>query len=209
MPVSKELTKSVYSSVQSELEALGFEKRKPEILTLPLTSEVLCWVGLNKAVGRGDVLEINVVVGVRHQGIERLLSELLGESFNELTPPTLAGNIGYLSPTNRYLPFLFTNIESIPSVADQLCADVKTHGLAFAHRVTSLAALVNEMQTARFSMPEQMSYRIPVGQLLLGEHKKAATFTQKKLGEIGARIDPAALRYKAFAAKIGEQLAKS
>jgi hypothetical protein len=62
---------------------------------------------------------------VRNQQIERLLAELLNEPFDELIPPTLAGNIGYLSPADRYVPFLFTEDIAIEVVAAGLSIAVK------------------------------------------------------------------------------------
>ncbi len=188
---------------------LGFEKRKPEILTVPLSADVMGWVGLNKAIGHGENLEINVVMGVRHQGIESLLSDLLQEPFNTFSPPTLAGNIGYLSPGNRYVPFLFSSSRDVALIADELCNEVKTYGLDFARKVTDLSALVEAMQVARFGMSEQIGYRVPVGYLLLGESDKAIWFINQKIDEIGSRTDPAALRYKNFAERITEHIVKT
>lgn len=205
--IPKDFTKSVLASVHRELGSLDFEKRKAGIFVLKVTPDVLGTVGLNTATGRGaGVLEINPVVGVRNQQIERLVAELSGDAFDELIPPTLAGNVGYLSPANRYLPFLFTQDTATEGVASQLCDAVKTHGLPFIKKVADLAALVEAMQTARFGIPFVTEYRIPVGLFLLGDRAKAKTFLAAKLGEIGTRSDPAALRFKSFAAQLSERL---
>jgi hypothetical protein len=206
--ISKDFTKSVLATVQQELGTLGFEKRKASIFTLPFTIDVLGSVGLNTATRRGaGILEINPVIGVRNQQIERLVAELLGEAFDELIPPTLAGNVGYLSPANRYLPFLFTEDTAVEEIANQLSDAVKTYGIPFMKKLTDLTALVEAMQTARFGMPFVIDYRIPAGLLLLGNRGKAKAFVAAKLNEIGTRNDPAALRYKGFASKLTERLA--
>jgi hypothetical protein len=203
----KDFTKSVIASVQQELGTLGFEKRKAGILALKVQADVLGTVGLNTATGRGaGVLEINPVVGIRNQQIERLVAELSGDAFDEVIPPTLAGNVGYLSPENRYLPFLFTVDGGVEDIARQLCDAVRMHGLSFIKKMTNLATLVDAMQTVRFGIPFVTEYRIPVGLLLLGDHSKAKGFLTSKLAEIGTRGDPAAVRYKNFAAKLSERL---
>src|SRR3974390_1349222 len=156
----KDFTKGVIASVQQELGTLGFEKRKAGILTLKIQTGVLGTVGLNTATGRGPgVLEINPVVGVRNQQIERLVAELCGDPFDELIPPTLAGNVGYLSPANWYLPFLFSQDTEIGGVSAQLCDAVRVHGLPFIKEAANLAALVEAMQTGRFGIPFVIVYR--------------------------------------------------
>lgn len=205
--IPKDFTKSVLASVQRELSSLGFEKRKAGILVLKITADVIGTVGLNIASGHGaGVLEINPVIGVRNQQIERLVAELSGDTFDELVPPTLAGNVGYLSPENRYAPFLFTVDLEIGDVARQLCHAVEMHGLPFQREVANLASLVDAMQTARFGIPFVTEYRIPVGLLLLGDYSQAKGFLVAKLSEIGRRGDPAAIRYKNFAAKLFDRL---
>src|SRR5439155_7742945 len=79
-------------------------------------------------------------------------------------------------------------------VADQLCEAVKAYGLPFMKKAADLRDLVETMQTVRFGMAEQLSYRIPVGLWLLSDAEKAKEFIATKLSEIGARGDPAALR---------------
>lgn len=60
------------------------------------------------------------------------------------------------------------------------------------------------MQGVRFGMPEQLAYRIPVALCLLDDAAQVSTYLRNKLNEIGARTDPAAVRYKAFAQRVKE-----
>lgn len=201
------ITKTAFGLVQDRLARSGFKKRKPGILTSSISDEVLGWVGLNKAMrGRSDALEINPVVGIRNQRIERLVAELTGDAFDALIPPTIAGNVGYLSPAHRYLAFTFSDSGSNEEVADRLCEAVNAHGLPFMKKAADLRILVEAMQTTRLGMPEQLNYRIPVGLWLLADAEKAKAFIAAKLSEIGARADPAALRYRAFATKLSEKM---
>jgi len=205
MPIPKENIKLAFSVIAEKLVALGFEKCKPDIFTMVLDDNVICWVGLNKAFRQADTLEVNLVIGVRNQQVERTLSELLGEPFNELTPATIAGNIGYISPSNSYKPYLFSQKADFSQVAVEMASDIEVYGLQFAKAHSDLSALVEAMQIARFGVPEQLSYRIPVALCLLGQTEKAARFVSGKLVEIGNRTDPAAQRYIGFAHQIGQQ----
>ena len=136
---------------------------------------------------------------------KRAIRELLGEPFNELTPATIAGNIGYISPSNSYKPYLFSQKADFSQVAVEMASDIEVYGLQFAKAHSDLSALVEAMQIARFGVPEQLSYRIPVALCLLGQTEKAARFVSGKLVEIGNRTDPAAQRYIGFAHQIGQQ----
>jgi hypothetical protein len=203
----RNFTRSVVTRVQQELGALGFRSRKG-ILTLNVQVGVIGTVGLNKARGHGlGVLEVNPVVGIRNQNIERLVAELCEDAFDEVIPPTLAGNIGYLSPANHYLPFLFRQDGDIGGTARELCEAVKLFGLPFINECSDLLALVHAMQTARFGIPSVTDYRLPVGLWLLGEHIKAKAFLAARVEDIGARKDPAAIRYMRFAERLAERLA--
>ncbi|SRR5258706_7079580 len=205
---AKHFTKRVLGLVQTTLTTLGFHKRKAGILALQVSEEVLGTVGLNIATGRGaDILEINPVIGVRNQRLERLVAELRGETFDELMPPTVAANLGYLSPENRYLPFIFTEDDRIETLADELREAVKAHGLPFITKAANLAALVHEMQAGRIGIQFMLDYRIPAGLFLLGDRAKAQAFLAARLAETSSRNDPAAIRYKAFASKFSERLA--
>jgi hypothetical protein len=201
------LTKSAYGLLQDRLAGLGFEKRKPGIFSSVIAENVVGWIGLNTATrGRKDALEINPVVGVRNQRVEQLVAELVGDAFDDLIPPTVAGNVGYLSPGHKYLAFTFSDSGSNEDVADGLCDAVKVYGLPFMRRMVDLRSLVEEMQTTRLGMPEQLNYRIPVGIWLLDEADQAKAFVAARLSEIGARADPAALRYRAFATRLNARL---
>jgi hypothetical protein len=207
MMMTLSITKAAFGLVEDRLAALGFKKRKPGILSSPISDDTIGWVGLNKAIrGRSGALDINPVVGVRNQRVEQLVAELVGDAFDDLIPPTVAGNVGYLFPAHRYLVFTFSESGSNEEVADGLCDAVKAHGLPFMKKMVDLRNLVETMQTTRLGMPEQLNYRIPVGLWLLNEADKAKAFVAAKLSEIGTRSDPAALRYKSFAARLNARM---
>ena len=73
-------------------------------------------------------------------------------------------------------------------------------------RVSDLGALVEAMQTLRFGIADQLSYRIPVGLWLLGDTEQASAFLASKVADCFNRSDPAAERYKAFAAALSDQV---
>lgn len=199
--------KKVIRTVEQQLFAIGFQKRKLGILSCESTRDTIGWIGLNIAAGRGDgIFEINPIVGVRNQRIERIVAELNNDLFNELSPPSLSGNIGYLMPENRYLPFLFREEASIEAVGDKLCETVKTYGMPFIKKLSDLASLVEAMANARFRINEIVVERIPVGLWLLGDKDGVELFLADQLMQINNRNDPAAIKYKNFAKKLQERV---
>jgi len=200
MATHKEFYKKVLSQVQERIISLGFRKRK-HAFSLSVSEDVVGFLGLNQATGgRGPgVLEINPVVGVRNQRVERLVAELVGEPFDDLIPASAAANVGYLSPYSKYLPFIFTDGFPIDGPADQLVEAVRTYGLPFIHFNVPLHALVETMQSTRFAIQVVAVYRIPVALHLLGRNGEADSFVNNELVKLGPRTDPAAERFRTFA----------
>lgn len=195
--------KDIKSSIKPVFEELGFLKKKTGIFVKTVSADVLGTIGLNIATGRGSgIIEINPVIGIRNQCIERLLAEILGEPFDELIPATLAGNVGYLSHENTYRPYIFTNKESIDAIVNEMRDAVKDFGLPFMQKASNLSDLVELMRTVRFGIPFVIEYRIPVGLLLLGKKIEAKEIIDKKMSEITSKHDPASLRYKKFSAQL-------
>jgi len=186
--------------VAKRLEQLGFRTAKKGIYTLELSPGALAWVGLNTAM-RGGAVEINPVVGVRHQEIERLVAELRGEQFNAIVPATIAANVGYLSQRNRYEAFIFDGSRPDAEVASDIVKCVSGPGLAFAKSNAAVSDLASTLKTSGLGIPHQNSYRLPVALLLADLKSEALEVIDEELGEIGSRADEAALRYVAFAKK--------
>ena len=211
MAASVSITKTALGLLQDRFAALNLKKRKSKIFSCAISDDVIGWVGLNSAThGRGYAVDVNPVVGVRYQRIERLIAELNGDAFNGLIPPTIAGNVGYLSPANAYLSFSFARASpSNEAVADQLCAAVATYGVPFMKKAADLRSLVETMQEARFASTEQLSYRLPIGFWLLGLTEKAKASVSARLADISTRSDPAGVHYKRFAMNLIDQMAST
>jgi len=100
---SKHFVSTIIENIGEQLKVEGFNKRKAGIYTVDLAPDVLGWVGLNEATGRGDgKLWINPMLGVRHQRVEAEWSRLAGEKPHKYSPPTLVANVGDLGPKAAY-----------------------------------------------------------------------------------------------------------
>lgn len=197
--------KSVIGLVTPRLLALGFRKAASAIFTRAEAPDVLAWVGLNHA-KRGGFVEINPVVGVRHQGVERLVAELLGEDFDEVAPPTAAANVGYVSDSDRYEAFIFDGSRRDEEIASELAGAVAGPGTAFVARNSTLDNLANTLSSSTRLMPEQTAYRLPAALFLLHRFEDSGRALESKVRDIGSRTDPAATRYLSFAKRLGERM---
>lgn len=203
----KEIRSRVLELVRAELAGLAFTKRAGDIFTRDLTSEVLGWIGLNRATrGRPGVLEINPVVGVRHQPIERLLAELRGEKAHPYVPPTLSVHLGYLMPERAYRPWLFPEGEDPEAEAMRMVQAIGEFGVPFMRENAALEPLVATLETSAFGIAEQRHYRLPVMYFLLDRKARAEEYIAERLGELRARDDLAARHYRSFAEALRQRM---
>ncbi len=199
--------KNVFKVTQTRLASLGFKKGKRGILTIKMSDDAIGSIGLNKATRcQTGFLEINPVVGVRNQTIERFVAELVAEECDELTPATLGGNIGYMMPANKYRPYVFSEDGSVETVVEELVKDVREYGLPFIRDHIDMAALIEGMVKCRFAVRFMVAYRIPAGLFLLRRMDAAKSYLNTELAKLRNQSDPASLRFKAFAASLAKQI---
>jgi hypothetical protein len=193
----KELIKRAALEIRQRLLAMGFRRETSRIFSIPVTENVIGWVGLNQAVRWG--FEINPVVGARHQQIERIVAECTESPFDPIVPPTVAANIGYLAPQHRYMPFLFAEADVLTQVADQLAAAVRLHGIPFMKKCADLNFIVEFMQAGK-ALNSSTEYRIPIGLHLLHRDSEALRYLEKRLDQIVDHTSAYAVYYRRFAA---------
>ncbi len=200
------LTADVFKTVGELLGDLGFRKRSGEVFTRALEADVLGWVGLNRAYRRGeDRLEVNPVVGVRHQGVERVVAELRDRPFHAYQPPTVSMPLTYLTPAARYEPWLFDRGPAIPEVASALVRAVAEHGVPFMQAATTLDQL-RELTERGQGFAHQLVYRRPVVAMLIGDRAEARRSLEDALAELGDRGDVAAVEYRLFTERLLQRL---
>lgn len=201
----------VLDAVRAPLADLGFKKRKGGIFTLNVSERVLGWLGLNRATKHqapGEI-EVNPVVGVSHLQVERLLAELRGDASQGYEVATLSTPLGYLLPESRYLAWRFSD-ERAQSVATEMVARIKEHGVPFMKAMTPIDALCRALAPgARFAVEDSARYRRPIAWLLAGEPDRASGELESALAALGERTDLAATDFRSFADALRRRLAKS
>jgi hypothetical protein len=190
-----------------ELARAGFRKRSGDIFTREIEKEVLGWLGLNRAVTRQDgKLEINPVVGVRNQQIERLVADLMGSKSHPYIPPTISTHLGYLGPGARYTPWLFEQTDDLPADVSEMVEAVTTYGLPFMEKNKRLREMTSSLESGKFGPSHQTAYRLPVAYWLLGEKAQAVRTLDSKLAASTGRSDPGSQQYQKFAERLRKRI---
>jgi hypothetical protein len=197
---------SILQLCQQQLNAIGLSLRRPQVFGVELQPGFTGWLGLNMATITATAQEINPVVGVRAQEVERIVATLIETGDNLISPPTVAGNIGYIMPQGRYAGWVVdTAVDPITTI-DAMVACVGEHGLPYMERHASLESIYEALTASRYEKSEQRAYRIPVVCMLLGRFKRARRHVDEAVGVLGTREDAAAQLYRRFALALSARL---
>lgn len=190
--------------IAAGLVETGMQRRKGDVFTRELVSGVLGWVGLNRAVRKKEgILEINPVIGVRHQELEALVARLLDEDFHPYVPPTISIALGYLTAERRFRSWLFDDKSNQRAVAQSLVATITEFGDPFMRAHSTLGDIARAMESDT-GVPSDIAYRLPVAYVLMGEPAKAKEYLDDKCAELGTAENPYAVRYRTFASRLAE-----
>jgi hypothetical protein len=125
---------------------------------------------LNRATRRGKgIIAINPNVGVRHQGVERLVSELRGRPFDACSPPTIGTPLGYLTPHRTYREWVINAPDAVDAVVADLVDAIKRYGITFMEETVDLRTIVARMAEGKYGFRQDIEYRLPVALVLLGD----------------------------------------
>lgn len=183
----------------------GMQRRKGDIFTREAVAGVLGWVGLNKAFRRKEqTLEVNPVIGVRHQQIEELLASLLEEEFHPYVPPTVSISLGYITPERKFSSWLFTTGIDHATVAEHLVGTIIEFGYPFMTTHSTLPAIIKAMEVGT-GVPSDLAYRLPIAYSLSGDPEKAETYLINKCAELGNAENAYSLQYRTFASKFRDE----
>ncbi|MCC6618869.1 MAG: hypothetical protein IT341_07500 [Chloroflexi bacterium] len=191
MPTS-DATHQMVAAMTAALRPMGFIRRQADgLFTIELAPDVLGWLGLNGATKwHPGAVQVNPVIGVRHQVVERMVAELRGDRFHRYIPPTVSIPIGYVMPERTFTTWLFEPASMVAKAAD-LAAAVERYGLSAMHVARDLHGLLDKMGQ-RWGFSHQNVYRRPVIQWLLGDPDGALADAHASVAELGDRDDPAA-----------------
>jgi len=196
------LVKRAFKPLGIKLAALGLRPRSPGIFTVELAPGYLGWLGLNKAVF-DDTVEINPVVGVRNEELEKLVTQFAGVD-QPFLQPSVASPLGYLLPGNSYVTFQFGAADDYDVRADEIVTLIRDYGLPFMRAHQELPALCHRIRTAYHGPANQQAYRLACGYYLQRRVPEARAVIVDGLTRFGGGQGPAAKDFRSFARRFLE-----
>jgi hypothetical protein len=193
----------LFSTITQRLCESGFQKRQSGVLIVRISNEIVGWVGLNTAFEKkGEILRVNPVIGVRHQRLEAFVAELLGLKMHPYIPPSIASNVGYLTPQKSYVAWSFSKTNGCETPLGEIVGAIEQFGRPFMQKHGDLRTLYDTMCDSGLGIPHELDYRVPAAAILLNKPAEAEAFIDAKLREIGNRDDAAAQWFRNFAKKL-------
>ncbi len=189
------------------LAEIGFKKRAGGIFTIDLGDDVIGWVGLNQATKHRPAGEVEVYpqVGVRHQGVERIIAACRAEKFHPYIPPTVVSPLGYVFPDPGYRAWVFGGAFPADVVGPDMAGAIEKHGLRFMRSTTGLPEICRAIEN-RMGYDHLLRERLPVALLLDGHPKRAREVLDEALEGLGDRTDVAAEEFRRFAKVFRERI---
>jgi hypothetical protein len=170
-PMMRDLIAAFSTAARDRMKEAGWRKRSGDIFTLDLGEGYFAWLGLNRAT-KHHPLQVNPVVGLRYDPLERLLAELDGRKPH--TTATLAKPIGYLTPENTFLQLHVAHTDDAGPAADQLRDLVDKYGLPFARRFAGQDELEAALREATYvPNPERTRQLLPAFLFLRANYAEA------------------------------------
>lgn len=196
-----DLSRAVDTVVAAQLAADGFRRRRGMlILDLDLDGGSAGWLGLNRAVRRGDgVVHVNPVVGVWHRAVERVVGGLHpDEKASRWIVPTISTPLGYLGPDRSYAEWDFGDEDDLDRVGTSLVAAVRTYGIPFMRQHRALPEIAEALRARLKPGPEQRAERLVAALQLQGDPQAARAELEAFVALLGDRDDAAAVRAREF-----------
>lgn len=201
-----DIRKPMLACCSELLKPFGFTKRIAGLYTVQLAADVLGWIGLNQATKVHGLLEVNVIVAVRHQAIEKLLAEMKNVEYHSYAPPTVGTHIGYVMPEKKYHPWFYSAQDDIPSLVGDMVQAIVTYGLPFMHSLLELPKVTEALISNRYDYIQHNAYRIPVALTLLGRYGEAKDYLDEMERELERGIQIYKPDYRQFLENLRKKL---
>jgi hypothetical protein len=190
---------STLRSLVTEMKRIGFRKRAGiDVYTIELSESILGWVGMNTASSGGSAgeLELWPIMGLRHQEVAQIVSEMDGTEPSDFLPPTVYWPLRYIMPEELREHWWFTP-ENAPEMARVVADTIEHWGLPWMREHATLEKIC-ELAEGDFGFPSQLKYTRPVIWQLLDQPERA----QALIDEIEASLtdNPYGVRFREYIA---------
>lgn len=199
-PPMRDLIRAFSTAAKDRLVRLGWHKRSGDIFTLELHDAYSAWLGLNRA-SKHRPLNVNPVVGVRHDGAMRLQEELA--NLERSVTPTLSEPLVGLARSAGVGQLTVETIEGADNAADRLVELLDAYGLPFVRELAADEAMLAALRERRhLPVREYALSRLPAALTALNRIDEARAAASATINEVAERTDAAAEQYRLFAREL-------
>lgn len=211
----KELIAASMLACRAQLEAAGFTRHAADrFFTMPLGPRLFGWIGLGRAVHRGDgSMVIIPAVGLLHQDVERLWTTCAGIPYHRYAPATVQMSPGRLTPEGVATPnwVFFRPGESVDEAAKQVCRPIVEYGLPWMREHASLTGIQALDGSEQYHI-RLLTWRRAVIAYLLGDPDRARQVLSDALNRIeqegGPHADEVLAVERRFAAALEQRMSE-
>jgi hypothetical protein len=190
---------STLRSLVSEMKRIGFRKlARDDIYTIELAESIIGIVGMNRASsgGRAGELELWPLMGLRHNEVQEIVSELKGKEPGDFQPATVFWPLRYIMPEELREHWMFTP-ENAPEMARVVADAIEKWGLPWMREHASLEKIC-ELAEGEFGFDSQLNYTRPVIWQLLDQPERAKALINEV--EAGLTDNPYGVRFREYVA---------
>jgi hypothetical protein len=203
------MTSTPLATLDGALRNIGFVGRAQRVYLRPLVDGVAAWLGLNVAT-RGGLLQVNPVVGVRHEPLEGLLGALRPSKAGSRSAPvaSVTTPLGQLMPERRLRLWAFHAPDEraeVGAVVSDLMVELDQWATPFQDQASTLVGLRAAMEQG-YGYPFENGYRLPLTYLLENDSLGCLRALAEGSARWGIGASPAALQYRAFAERVRARL---
>ena len=196
VPKSAPLIKRFSNEMRCRLVDLGWRKRAGDLYTID-RGDFVGWLGVGRATKNG--LSVGANIGVRHQPLEHVISNLTGRAPHAYLPPTISTSIGYLREGGReWFEVAVTGDADAVSAADAILSLIEEYGLTYLDRHCDLANLEEALASAG---RDTADYRLPVLSTMLGRGDSGQRRLDEALRRREGRTDAEVETFRLFASE--------
>jgi hypothetical protein len=145
-------------------------------------------------------------VGIRHQPLERLVAELVGEKFHPYLSGTKTCPLGHVPPYKELLWFDFPVDIDVRQRVNEMFTIIKETAIPWMKRHRSLESFIEDLQTYRFASRDSVRVRLPAAYYLNNQYYLARSLVTKGLEEVGEQSGPVSDQYRRFAEALSARL---
>jgi hypothetical protein len=201
--------KLIDQHLTAALAPLAFVRERYGMYSMPTGPQVVGITAFPEKLWKDTRWDLYPNVGVRHDEVNRLLSELSDSQEPDralgLLRANLLTNLGYLTPERRHQGWSFPFDADPEPIVQDLATTIETYGLPFIRALSEPASFRRTLESGRYSLADRDRDLLAL-YVVQGDDAAAEVQLRESLEKRATRRDPEAEQYRSFAVKIRQRI---